>query len=81
VAEPNVEQNVERITRRYQGLNPQETAIRLKENYSRKREAIQRFTDRLEKSGGFVDDAEVETLRNVGVSEEEIKALVEQYGA
>lgn len=74
------EQNVERITRRYQGLNPRETAVRLRESYTRKRDAIQRFTDRVEKEG-FVDEAEIETLRAVGVSEEEIQALVDQYGA
>jgi hypothetical protein len=75
-----VEPNVEKITRRYQGLNPKETALRLRESYTRKRDAIQHFTDRLEKSGGFVDESEMETLRKVGVSEEEIKALVERYG-
>lgn len=73
------DQSVERITRRYQGLNPKETAVRLRESYTRKREAIQRFTDRVEKDG-FVDDAEIESLRAVGVSEEEIEALVERYG-
>lgn len=75
------ELDVDKVTRKYVGLNPKETALRLRENYTRKREAIQKFTDRLEKSGGFVDDAEIETLRAVGVSEEEIKALVEAYGA
>jgi hypothetical protein len=74
------EPSVEKITRRYQGLNPKETAIKLRESYTRKREAIQKFTDRLEKSGGFVDESEIETLRAVGVSEEEIEALVAQYG-
>ncbi len=75
------EPNVEKITRRYGGLNPKETAIRLRESYTRKRDAIQRFTDRLEKSGGFVDQTEIDTLRKVGVSEEEIQALIESYGA
>ncbi|MBX3460239.1 MAG: hypothetical protein KF696_09825 [Planctomycetes bacterium] len=75
------ELDVDKVTRKYVGLNPKETALRLRETYTRKREAIQKFTERLEKSGGFVDDAETETLRAVGVSEEEIKALVEAYGA
>jgi hypothetical protein len=74
------EPSVERITSRYQGLNPKETATRLRERYDVKRDAIKRFTDRIEKSEGFIDEAELETLRAVGVSEEEIKALVEQYG-
>lgn len=72
--------DVDKVTRRYVGLNPKETALRLRESYTRKREAIQKFTDRVQKSGGFVDDAEIETLRAVGVSEDEIKALVEAYG-
>ncbi len=72
--------DVDKVTRRYVGLNPKETALRLRESYTRKRDAIQKFTDRVQKSGGFVDDAEIETLRAVGVSEDEIKALVEAYG-
>ncbi|MBK8207777.1 MAG: hypothetical protein IPK87_13465 [Planctomycetes bacterium] len=72
--------DVDKVTRRYVGLNPKETALRLRESYTRKRDAIQKFTDRVQKSGGFVDEAEIETLRAVGVSEDEIKALVEAYG-
>ena len=56
-----------------------ETAMRLREKYTRRRDAIQRFTDRMVKSG-FADEAELETLRAVGVSESEIRALVEKYG-
>lgn len=70
---------VEKITRRYAGLKPAETAVRLREKYTRRREAISRFTETLVREG-FVDDAEVVTLRAVGVSEEEIEALVEKYG-
>ncbi|MBK9973634.1 MAG: hypothetical protein IPP14_02505 [Planctomycetes bacterium] len=70
---------VEKITRRYAGLKPAETAIRLREKYTRRREAISRFTETLVREG-FVDDTEVVTLRAVGVSEEEIEALVEKYG-
>jgi len=53
--------------------------MRLREKYTRRRDAIQRFTDRMEKSG-IADEAELETLRAVGVSESEIQALVEKYG-
>ena len=56
-----------------------ETAMRLREKYTRRRDAIQRFTDRMQKSG-LADEAELETLRAVGVSESEIRALVEKYG-
>ncbi|MBZ0137110.1 MAG: hypothetical protein K8I27_12130 [Planctomycetes bacterium] len=59
--------------------NTTETAMRLREKYTRRRDAIQRFTDRMQKSG-FADEAELETLRAVGVSESEIRALVEKYG-
>lgn len=75
------DRDVEKITRRYTGLTSSQTVTRLRERYTRRREAVQKFTERLQKSGGFVDDAEVLTLRAVGVSEEEIKALVEAYGA
>lgn len=70
---------VEKITRRYAGLKPQETAIRLREKYTRRREVIAKFTEKLVRDG-FVDDAEVVALRAVGVTEEEIQQLVEKYG-
>lgn len=70
---------VEKLTRRYAGLKPGETAVRLREKYTRRREAITTFTEKLVREG-FVDDAEVMTLRAVGVSEEEIAALVDKYG-
>ncbi len=70
---------VDKITRRYAGLKPGETALRLREKYTRRREAITTFTEKLVRDG-FVDDAEVMTLRAVGVSEEEIAAMVEKYG-
>jgi hypothetical protein len=54
------------------------TAMLLREKYTRRRDAIQRFTERLEK-GGFPDEAEIETLRAVGVSEGEIAGLVDKY--
>lgn len=66
-----------RETRRLPAVT--ETAMRLREKYTRRRDAIERFTDRLQKSG-FADEAELETLRAVGVSESEIQALVEKYG-
>ncbi|MCA8916680.1 MAG: hypothetical protein KDB90_14905 [Planctomycetes bacterium] len=75
------DRDVEKITRRYTGLTSSQTVVRLRERYTRRREAVQKFTERLQKSGGFVDDAEIITLRAVGVSEEEIEALVEAYGA
>jgi len=75
------DRDVEKITRRYTGLTSNQTVTRLREKYTRRREAVERFTDRLEKSGGFVDDAEVLSLRALGVSEAEISALVEAYGA
>lgn len=50
----------------------------LREKYTRRRDAIQRFTERLEK-GGFPDEAEIESLRAVGVSEGEIAGLVDKY--
>jgi hypothetical protein len=70
---------VEKITRRYAGLKPQETAIRLREKYTRRREVIAKFTEKLVRDG-FVDDSEVVALRAVGVTEEEIQQLVEKYG-
>lgn len=70
---------VEKITKRYAGLKPQETAIRLREKYTRRREAIAKFTEKLVRDG-FADDAEIVALRAVGVSEEEIQQLVEKYG-
>lgn len=75
------DREVEKITRRYTGLTSSQTVVRLREKYTRRREAVQKFTERLQKSGGFVDDAEIITLRAVGVSEDEIKALVDAYGA
>lgn len=67
----------ERDTRRLSRSS--DSAVRLKEKYTRRRDAIQRFTDRIQKNG-IADEAELETLRAVGVSEEEIHALVEKYG-
>lgn len=67
--------NNDKITRRIKG---NKTATMLREKYTRRREAIQRFTERVQKTG-IADEAEVETLRAVGVSEEEIQALVDQY--
>jgi len=58
--------------------NGSDTAMILRQKYTRRREAIQRFTERLQK-GGIPDEAELNTLRNVGVSEQEIKGLVAQY--
>ena len=55
-----------------------DTAMILRQKYTRRREAIQRFTERLQK-GGIPDEAELNTLRNVGVSEQEIKGLVAQH--
>jgi hypothetical protein len=52
-----------------------ETAILLRQKYTRRRAAIQRFTERISK-GNFPDDAEIKTLRDVGVSEGEIRELV-----
>ncbi|MCB9931788.1 MAG: hypothetical protein H6841_00025 [Planctomycetes bacterium] len=74
------DREVEKITRRYTGLTSSQTVVRLREKYTRRRDAVQRFTDRLEKSG-FVDQEEILSLRALGVSEDEIKALVERYGA
>jgi hypothetical protein len=73
------EQTVEKITRRYY-VRPHDKVTALRDTYRLRRKAIQRFTERLEKTGGFVDEAEIESLRTAGVNEEEIKALVEAYG-
>lgn len=55
-----------------------DTAMLLREKYTRRISALRRFTDNLQK--GYVpDEAEVESLRAVGVSEQEIRALVAQY--
>ncbi|MCG3185161.1 MAG: hypothetical protein ICCCNLDF_03349 [Planctomycetes bacterium] len=74
------DREVEKITRRYTGLTSSQTVVRLREKYTRRRQAVEKFTDRLQKSG-FVDQEEILSLRALGVSEEEIKALVENYGA
>lgn len=58
----------------------EDTAMILRKKYTARRAAIQRFTERLQK-GVYPDDAERETLRVVGVTEAEIKALVEEYAA
>jgi hypothetical protein len=73
------DREVEKITRRYTGLTSSQTVVRLREKYTRRRQAVERFTDRLEKSG-FADLEEILSLRSLGVSEEEIRALVERYG-
>ncbi len=52
-----------------------ETAVLLRQKYTRRRAAIQRFTERISK-GNFPDDAELKILRDVGVSEGEIRELV-----
>ncbi|MCA8913538.1 MAG: hypothetical protein KDB82_17770 [Planctomycetes bacterium] len=57
-----------------------DSAIMLREKYTRRMAALRRFTDHLQK-GNFPDEAEMETLRAVGVSETEIKALVHQYAS
>ena len=74
------DREVEKITRHYTGLTSSQTVVRLREKYTRRRQAVEKFTDRLQKSG-FVDQEEILSLRALGVSEEEIKALVEHYGA
>ena len=53
----------------------------MRDTYRLRSVAIKRFTERLTKTGGFVDEAEIESLRTAGVGEDEIKALVEAYGA
>jgi alkylhydroperoxidase family enzyme len=70
---------VSKMTRRYAGLNPTQTATKLREKYTHRVRAIQRFTERLARTSGWVDGAEIETLRAVGVSEDEIRRLVEMY--
>lgn len=76
------QQTVEKITRRYTDLRPpRDKVTQIRDIYARRRDAIQKFTDRIEKTGGFVDDAELETLREAGVGEDEIKALVKRYAA
>ncbi|CAG0994368.1 hypothetical protein PLCT2_02660 [Planctomycetaceae bacterium] len=72
------EQTVEKITRRYVNLAVKDPVTRVLEKYTRRLEAIKRFTDRVVRNG-WVDEAEIETLRAVGVGEEEIKGLIEQY--
>ena len=52
-----------------------ETAVILRNKYTKRRAAIQRFTERIQK-GVFPDDAELNSLRVVGVSETEIRELV-----
>jgi len=74
------DREVEKITRRYTGLTSSQTVLRLREKYTRRRQAVEKFTDRLQKSG-FVDQEEILSLRALGVSEEEITALVDRYGA
>jgi alkylhydroperoxidase family enzyme len=78
--EDMTDRDVEKITRRYTGLTSSQTVTRLREKYERRREAVKTFTDRLEKSGGFVDEAEVMALRSLGVSDEEINDIVGRYG-
>ncbi|MBZ0137109.1 MAG: hypothetical protein K8I27_12125 [Planctomycetes bacterium] len=75
------DRDVEKVTRRYRGLTSSQTVSRLRDRYTKRLDAVQKFTDRLQKNGGLVDDAEVIALRAVGVSEEEIEALVERYAA
>lgn len=71
------EQTVEKITKRY-FVGKADPATAVREKYTRRMEAIKRFTDRVTRNG-WVDEAEVETLRAVGVREEEIKELIEMY--
>jgi hypothetical protein len=78
--EDMTDRDVEKITRRYTGLTSNQTVTRLREKYERRREAVQTFTDRLEKTGGFVDEAEVLALRSLGVTDSEINDIVERYG-
>lgn len=73
------DRQVERITARYKGLKPGETAVLLREKYTRRREAIANFTEKLVRDGA-VDDAEVVSLRAVGVTEEEIQQMIEKFG-
>ena len=56
------EQTVEKITRRYY-VKPQDKVTALRDTYRLRRAAIKRFTERLEKTGGFIDEAEIESLR------------------
>jgi hypothetical protein len=78
--EDMTDRDVEKITRRYTGLTSNQTVTRLREKFERRRDAVQTFTDRLEKTGGFVDDAEVLALRSLGVSEQEINEIAARYG-
>jgi hypothetical protein len=78
--EDMTDRDVEKITRRYTGLTSNQTVTQLREKYERRREAVQTFTDRLEKTGGFVDEAEVLALRSLGVTESEINDIVGRYG-
>lgn len=79
--------SVDKATRRYFNLrgsapsSKHETAAILKSRYERRRAAIERFTDRLEKTGGYVDEAERLPLLELGVTEIEIDTLVAQAQA
>lgn len=70
---------VRKMTKRYTGLTPRETATRLQERYQRRRDAVERFTDVLEQEG-LVDDGMMLSLRAMGVTEAEIVGLIERYG-
>ncbi len=72
--------NLDKSTRRLPTTPGHQTAMLLREKYVRRRTAIQRFTERLQR-GDPADHAEIQTLRDVGVSEDEIKVLVAQYSA
>ena len=79
--ESNVHERPDKATQKIgPSQSASDTAMILRQKYTRRREAIQRFTERLAK-GGFPDEAELNTLRNVGVSEQEIKGLVAQFGS
>lgn len=65
-------------TRRVHSTPGHKTAMLLHEKYMRRRGLIQSFAESLQR-GEPAAPAAIQALREVGVSEEEIKSLVAQY--
>jgi len=66
---------VEKITQRYKNLGGgSNTANLIKERYERKRAALSKFSEKVKK-GEPVIEADLNALREAGVSEDEIRQL------
>ncbi|MCC6574236.1 MAG: hypothetical protein IT462_10635 [Planctomycetes bacterium] len=74
---------LDKMTQRYAkpGASGAETARLLMERYTRKRQLMQDFENLLRAQAGEVDNAELQKLRDAGLTDAEIDGMIQRYHA